>query len=98
MNLREQQAQHLTRRHFLRRCNAGLGMFTMSSLLGKIALASEIAQDPTSKLNPMAPKPSGVLGKAKRIIYLDLSGAPPQHDLFDYKPLLNKLNGTPCPQ
>jgi len=37
-------------------------------------------------------------GKAKRVIYLHMSGAPPQHDLFDYKPKLNQLNGTPCPR
>src|SRR3989440_8280644 len=35
--------------------------------------------------------------KAKRIIYLFQSGAPSQMDLFDYKPLLNKLNGEQLP-
>jgi hypothetical protein len=98
MNLHEQHAQFTTRRHFLRRCNAGLGMFTMSSLLAKLALASDAPGESPLKLNPMAPKAASLIGKAKRIIYLDLSGAPPQHDLFDYKPMLNKLNGTPCPQ
>jgi hypothetical protein len=93
MNAFEQQAQFITRRHFLRRCNSGLGLAAMASLLGKQVLAA----DP-SGLNPSAAKPSPLLGRAKRIIYLDLSGAPPQHDLFDYKPMLNKLNGTPCPQ
>jgi hypothetical protein len=36
--------------------------------------------------------------KAKRVIYLHMSGGPPQHDLFDYKPKLVQLNGTPCPE
>jgi hypothetical protein len=27
-----------------------------------------------------------------------MSGSPPQHDLFDYKPVLNDLNGKPCPE
>jgi hypothetical protein len=27
-----------------------------------------------------------------------MSGSPPQHDLFDYKPKLVQLNGTPCPK
>ncbi len=35
--------------------------------------------------------------KVRRIIYLFQSGGPSQHDLFDYKPLLNKLNGEELP-
>lgn len=35
--------------------------------------------------------------KVKRMIYLFQSGGPSQHDLFDYKPLLNKLNGEELP-
>ncbi len=46
---------------------------------------------------------SGVLGgthfpaKAKRIIYLFMSGGPSQLDLFDYKPLLNQRHGEQLP-
>jgi hypothetical protein len=97
MDFLEQNAQFITRRHFLRRCNSGLGIAAMSALLGKSALAGDSA-GPSGRMNPLSPKPSPLFGKAKRIIYLDLSGAPPQHDLFDYKPTLNRLNGTPCPQ
>jgi len=97
MDIQHEHAQYLTRRHFLRRCNAGLGLLAMSSLLGKSALASE-SPAAVSRLNPLAPKPSPLVARAKRIIYLDMSGAPPQHDLFDYKPTLNRLNGTPCPR
>jgi hypothetical protein len=46
----------------------------------------------------MAPKPSHFLGKAKRVIYLHMAGAPSQLELFDYKPELAKLNGLDCPQ
>ncbi|HXE56060.1 MAG TPA: DUF1501 domain-containing protein, partial [Tepidisphaeraceae bacterium] len=35
--------------------------------------------------------------KANRIIYLFMSGGPSQLDLFDYKPLLNKMNGQDLP-
>jgi hypothetical protein len=35
--------------------------------------------------------------KAKRIIYLYMAGAPSQVDLFDYKPLLVKMNGQDLP-
>jgi hypothetical protein len=36
--------------------------------------------------------------KAKRVIYLFQSGAPSQLDLFDHKPLLNKMNGKETPE
>ena len=36
--------------------------------------------------------------KAKRVIYLDMAGAPPQLDMFDYKPKLMELDGTLCPK
>lgn len=35
--------------------------------------------------------------KVKRIIYLFMAGGPSQLDLFDYKPLLNKMNGQDLP-
>jgi len=35
--------------------------------------------------------------KVKRMIYLFQSGGPSQHDLFDYKPLLNQLDGQDLP-
>lgn len=41
---------------------------------------------------PLGPPP-----RAKRIVYLHMAGSPPQHDLFDYKPKLDELDGKPCP-
>ena len=35
--------------------------------------------------------------KAKRVIYLFQSGGPSHMDLFDYKPLLAKVNGSDLP-
>ncbi len=35
--------------------------------------------------------------KAKRVIYLFMSGGPAQHDLFDHKPLLREMNGQALP-
>src|SRR5690606_32528827 len=45
-----------------------------------------------------APKDPPLPAKARRVIYLAMSGAPPQHDLFDPKPELDRLHGTPCPR
>ncbi len=78
--------QGITRRQFLGRCNAGIGAMALSSLLGPIASA----EDGLTGLPHFAPT-------AKRVIYLHMAGSPPQQDLLDYKPVLNKLNGQPCP-
>ena len=47
--------------------------------------------------NPLAPRQPHFAAKAKRVIYLHMSGAPPHLDLFDYKPELVKHDGKPCP-
>ena len=46
---------------------------------------------------PLAVKQSIIPARAKNIIYLHMSGAPPQHDLFDWKPKLDECNMQPCP-
>src|SRR5262249_55773056 len=46
---------------------------------------------------PMTPRKPHFAPKAKSVIYLHMSGAPPQHDLFDYKPKLVELHMKPCP-
>lgn len=76
------------RRAFL--TQAGLG-------LGGIALADLLGQDAAAEAD------RGVLGqphfppRAKRIIYLFMSGAPSQLDLLDYKPELQRLHGQQLP-
>jgi len=81
-----------SRRDFLRRTSLGLGAYVLGGLI-----------DPL--MGKAAPNPlGGVLGsphfrpKAKRVIYLLQSGAPSHMDLFDYKPLLNKLHGQDLPK
>ncbi|MDB5173939.1 MAG: hypothetical protein JWN51_2712, partial [Phycisphaerales bacterium] len=96
MNIQQQHAHFITRRHFFRRCNAGLGAMALASLMGKTGLGAQVGGVPSQ--NPLTPRPSMFAPKAKRVIYLHMSGAPPQNDLFDYKPKLNELNGTPCPK
>ena len=48
-------------------------------------------------INPLAPKKPHFAPKAKRLIYIHLTGSPPNLDLFDYKPELVKRDGQPCP-
>jgi hypothetical protein len=94
MDPRIARVQNFTRRHFFRHSQAGLGAIALSSLLAKDAPA---APDDSSVVNPLAPKPPQFPAKAKRVIYLHLTGSPPHLDLFDYKPELVKYDGKPCP-
>src|SRR5271163_4687527 len=79
----------LTRRHFFAKTARGLGAIALSSLLPRFASAETA---------PAVPQFPNFAPKAKRVIYLFQSGAPSQIDLFDYKPMLNKLNGEQLPE
>ena len=81
-----------TRRHFLNSCQVSLGAVALSSLLAKEGIAAT-----SDVINPLSPKAPHFAAKAKRVIYLHLTGSPPHLDLYDYKPELVKHNGEPCP-
>ena len=66
----------------------------MTTLLNREALAAGAAAPNAFKGILDTPH---IAPKAKRIIYLFMSGGPSQHDLFDHKPLLNKMNGQDLP-
>jgi len=88
----------VNRRLFFGRAATGIGGIALGSLLGPSSVDAAIN---SANRNPdETPNPSGwphFPPKAKRIIYLFQSGGPSQHDLFDYKPLLNEKNGEPLP-
>jgi len=48
-------------------------------------------------VNPLASRPAHFNGRAKRVIYLHLTGSPPHLDMYDYKPELVKRTGQDCP-
>jgi hypothetical protein len=75
----------VTRRHFLSKLGQGVGSAALASLLSRDAFATSQPEFPN-----FAPK-------AKRVIYLFMSGGPSQHDLFDHKPKLRELNGQNLP-
>ena len=93
--LRSEYARLVTRRWFFRQCGVGLGSVALASLLGTDQ-AFGVSQ-PKSAANPLSPHPPHFKGKAKRVIYLFMAGAPSQLDLFDYKPTLAKYDGKPLP-
>jgi len=91
MDPRLERLQHLTRRHFFRESQVGLGAIALSSLLAGEASSASV-------VDPLAPRRPHFEAKAKRVIYLHLTGSPPHLDLFDYKPELVQRDGQDCPE
>ncbi|HLJ97430.1 MAG TPA: DUF1501 domain-containing protein [Gemmataceae bacterium] len=79
----------MTRREMLGRFANGFGMLALASLF-----ADEASAAPA---NPRAVKPPPSPAKAKRVIFLFMSGGPSQVDTFDPKPRLSQDNGKPLP-
>ena len=74
-----------TRRTFLGQTGLSLGSAALASLLSDQATAA-----PLNSLPHFA-------AKAKRVIFLCMSGGPSHLETFDYKPQLDKLNGKAMP-
>ncbi|MDA9859037.1 DUF1501 domain-containing protein [Rubripirellula sp.] len=74
----------LTRRSLLSRTAVGLGAAALATLQGKDAAAKDGSQDPTRAGG--RPELPHFEPKARRAIYLFMSGAPSQMDMWDHKP------------
>ena len=82
-----------SRREFLAKSAMGFGALGLASLMNPTSLIAGSGQ-----ANPVGlPGLPHFAPKAKRVIYLFQSGAPSQMDLFDPKPLLNKMYGEELP-
>src|SRR5437588_341427 len=92
MNLPNDIHQAVCRRHFFRDCSVGLGSMALASLLGQGAQA-----DPPSP-NPLRPRPGHFPAKAKNVIFLFMAGGPSHLELFDPKPVLQRLDGQTVPE
>ena len=77
-----------TRRHFFGRSAAGIGTAALSSLLNENVRATTAADGTNPQLGGIPGVPH-FAAKAKRVIYLFMSGAPSQLDMWDYKPKMN---------
>ena len=91
MNPQLESLQYKTRRHFFKQCSMGLGGVALSEMLATDAMGLEAPN------NPLLPKLPHFAPKAKRVIYLHLTGSPPHLDLWDHKPELVKRDGQECP-
>ena len=71
-----------SRRWFVRECPIGMGALALNHLMG------------ATLEDPMAPKKPHFAPKAKRVVFLFMAGAPSHLEMFDYKPQLEKFDGT----
>ncbi len=85
-----EHALNINRRRFLSKLSLGIGSAALGSLLIPDLFSSGEDEAAIAGLPHFAPR-------AKRIIYLFQNGAPSQLDLFDYKPLLQKMQGEDLP-
>ncbi len=94
MNPLHEYKLHLTRRQLFGRASLGIGTAAMAHLFtGALPVAA----------NDDSPNAKGAIGlhhqpRAKRIIYLFMSGGPSHHDMWDYKPKMLDMFGQPLPE
>ncbi|MFM8215497.1 MAG: DUF1501 domain-containing protein, partial [Pirellula sp.] len=77
-----------SRRDFLARAGAGMGLMAMADLLAADEKSGLLLMD-----DPLAPRPPHFEPRIKSVIWLFMEGGPSGVDLFDPKPELNKRDG-----
>jgi hypothetical protein len=80
----------LSRRQALIRAANGFGVLGLASLFAEEGHAQDAA-------NPLAVRAPMYAARAKRVIFLFMSGGPSHVDTFDPKPMLDRDNGKPLP-
>ena len=85
--------QRVNRRHFLANTGRQLGALAAGALFTGDAEASRNSSSTSHATNS-----THVVPRAKRVIYLFQSGAPSQIELFDHKPMLEKIAGQELPE
>ncbi len=93
------------RREFFARCGSGLSGIALAALLAQRRLLGATSRDDERApirpaIDPRAPlraRPPHFPAKATRVLYLFCSGALSHVDTFDWKPELEKRDGTPLP-
>jgi hypothetical protein len=87
-----------TRRAFLGRSSAGMGLLALASLLKPDLLRAADTGKATLDRWTGVVLPLHFAPRAKRVIYLYMAGGPSHLETFDYKPKLAAMHGQPMPE
>src|SRR5690349_14856561 len=82
-----------TRRAFLGRASAGLGSLALAALADPSLLRGAATGNRGGVVRPLH-----VAARAKRVIFLYMSGGPSHLETYDPKPELARLDGQPMPE
>ena len=93
-SIANEMAREESRRQFFGRGIQGIGALALASLMQEEGIAGDGSPSPVGGLPGLPHFPP----TAKRCIYLHLVGAPPQMDLFDYKPGMKDLFDKDLPE
>ncbi|QDU61819.1 hypothetical protein Pan216_26840 [Planctomycetes bacterium Pan216] len=96
MTIPNELAARLMRRAFLGQAGVGFGSIALGSMLARDLAAKESSEAITAKYEGLRGFPHHA-PKAKRVIFLSMSGGPSHLETFDYKPTLEKMSGEPMP-
>lgn len=92
--------KRLDRRTFLSKTSLGLGALALGGLMGGNTLFAGIKKTPTlglSEEEAILRALPHIAPKAKRVVYLFMSGGPSQFETFDHKPKLYDMLGHDLP-
>ncbi len=78
-----------TRRQFLSRGSNAVSWAAMTSILAREGRGEGATADRSSPTRPL-PTKLHFPAKARNVIYLHMVGGPPQMDMFDYKPVMDR--------
>ena len=96
MKPRNTFCKRTSRREFITSVAGGFPALAMTGMLGADGFLGQqavAADGATPFVNPLAPKPSHLPGRAKAVIFLFMYGGPSHIDTFDLKPELYKFDG-----
>src|SRR5215813_7830993 len=79
-----------SRREFFTQAGSGLAGIALAAMLAEDGYAATTG-------DPLAPKKPHIVPRAKNVIWCFMEGGPSQVDLFDPKPLLDKMALQPVP-
>jgi hypothetical protein len=98
LTMDRQMRNDFSRRQMLGRFANGFGMLAAADLMaGPMARLARGSEAVTLTGNPLALRRPMYAPRAKRVIYLFMSGGPSHVDLFDPKPKLQADSGKPLP-